>query len=178
MSYSSKEDTKKHQLTVEILIKKMRLELQDRANSHDKSKLEEPELSIFDEYTPKLKRTTYGSDEYKQYLKEMKIALDHHYANNRHHPEHFKKYVCNGCFKEFKELPERCDNCGYTQMQEESDISQMNLIDLIEMFCDWLAATKRHDDGDIRRSVEINQDRFKYSDDIKSILMNTCDLFE
>ena len=31
---------------------------------------------------------TYGSDEYKACLTEMKPALDHHYAANRHHPEH------------------------------------------------------------------------------------------
>ena len=38
--------------------------LHDRARDHDISKLEEPEKSIFDEYTPKLKNTTYGSAEY------------------------------------------------------------------------------------------------------------------
>ena len=32
----------------------------------------------------------------------------------------------------------------------------MNLVDIVEMFCDWLAATKRHDDGDIYKSIEHN----------------------
>ncbi len=60
----------------------------DRFTCHDRSKTESPEVECFDEYTPKLKGATYGSDEYKQWLAEMKPALDHHYAANRHHPEH------------------------------------------------------------------------------------------
>jgi hypothetical protein len=35
------------------------------------------------------------------------------------------------------------------------------------------AATLRHKDGDIRRSVEINQKRFGYSDELKRIFLNT-----
>lgn len=27
--------------------------------------------------------------EYNEFLKEMNVALQHHYANYRHHPEHF-----------------------------------------------------------------------------------------
>jgi hypothetical protein len=46
------------------------------------------------------------------------------------------------------------------------------------MLCDWKAATLRHDDGDIRRSIEINQERFGYSDELKQILINTLPLIE
>ena len=59
----------------------------------DNSKLESPEKELFDEYTPKLKDCTYGSDEYKEFLKGLKVALDHHYANNSHHPEHYENGV-------------------------------------------------------------------------------------
>ena len=123
-----------------------------RADQHDKSKLESPEREIFDEYTPKLRDTTYGSDEYKTYLKEMKVALDHHYANNRHHPEHFKNMQDGGKWEPLK---------------------HMDLIDIIEMLCDWKAATMRHADGDILKSIEINQRRFKYSNELKAIFINT-----
>ena len=153
-------------------------ELIKRAQTHDASKLESPEREIFDEYTPKLKGTTYGSDEYKGYLTQMKVALDHHYAKNRHHPEHFIQYVCNGCFEEYKEEPNVCNICGYSQFQGESDVSQMNLIDLIEMFCDWYAATKRHIDGDISKSIDINKKRFRISDQLTQILRNTVELLE
>jgi len=123
-------------------------ELIKRAQTHDASKLESPEREIFDEYTPKLKDTTYGSDEYKGYLTQMKVALDHHYKANMHHPEHF------------------------------NEMSEMNLIDLIEMICDWYAATKRHIDGDIYKSIDINKKRFGISDQLTQILHNTISVLE
>lgn len=119
--------------------------LRGRGVYHDASKLKDPEWPIFCKYTVKLRDTTYGSDEYKQYLAEMKPALDHHYANNRHHPEHFS-----------------------------DGITGMNLIDLVEMFCDWWAATQRHADGDLKKSIVINAGRFGMSDQLHDILMNTA----
>ena len=171
--YDSKEDTLKHVIQVRKFAGILQNALFERALKHDKSKTEEPEKSVFDEFTPKLAESTYGSDEYKEYLKEMKVALDHHYAENRHHPEHFKKHVCNGCFKEYREMPDHCDICHYSQFQEESDMSQMTLIDLCEMIADWKAATLRHNNGDMIKSLEINQKRFKYGDELKQILHNT-----
>ena len=53
-----------------------------------------------------------------------------------------------------------------------------NLIDLVEMICDWKAASERHADGDIYKSIEINQQRFGYSDELKIILKNTIDFLE
>ena len=52
----------------------------------------------------------------------------------------------------------------------------MNLVDLIEMICDWKAASERHADGDIYKSIEINQKRFGYSDELKQILKNTIEI--
>ena len=54
----------------------------------------------------------------------------------------------------------------------------MNLIDLLEMICDWKAATLRHDDGDIYKSLEINHQRFGYSYQLHHILKNTVDWIE
>ena len=142
-----KHETYKHIKFVEAYMRKLAYHLIDRGIVHDLSKTRDPEISIFIKYTPKLAGTTYGSDEYKQYLAEMKPALDHHYAKNRHHPEHH----LNG-------------------------IRGMNLIDIIEMVCDWKAATLRHNDGDIIKSIEINQKRFNFSDDLAFIITNTIDL--
>jgi len=149
-------ETYKHIAEVRRQIIKIMDELDFRAQDHDKSKLESPEREIFDEYTPKLKGTTYGSDEYKQNLKEMKVALDHHYKHNRHHPEHFKNSYTNGKW---------------------NPLSSMNLVDIIEMLCDWKAATLRHADGDIHKSIDINQKRFGFSDELTQIFHNTVDLF-
>jgi hypothetical protein len=136
--------TMRHIETVRNFIHCAIRDLIDRAEQHDQSKLQSPEAEIFEEYTPKLRDTTYGSDEYNEYLKEMNVALEHHYKNNRHHPE----YHNNG----FKD---------------------MNLLDILEMLLDWKAATMRHDDGDILKSLDINQKRFGYSDEMKNMLFKT-----
>jgi hypothetical protein len=120
-----------------------------RAKNHDACKLESPEFEVFSEWTPKLSGMTYGSEEYTEALKVMKPALDHHYANSRHHPEHFK-----------------------------NSIQDMNLIDILEMLCDWYCSTKRMNNGNIRKSIEINQKRFGYSDDVAKILTNTIELLD
>jgi hypothetical protein len=151
-------ETLLHIRTVQSLLMGMVRELTFRCEQHDLSKLEEPELSTFVEYTPKLKNSTYGSNKYKQFLAEMKLALDHHYSKNRHHPEHFYPMVAHA--------------------NAINEIDCMNLIDVLEMFCDWKAATLRHDNGDIEKSIEINKKRFSISDQLVSILKNTVELFD
>jgi hypothetical protein len=147
--YDSSEDTLKHIKMVTKFITVLVVDLAKRTATHDKTKLQEPEKPVFDEYTPKLKGSTYGSEEYKGFLTSMKIALDHHYSNNKHHPEHFK-----------------------------DGIRGMNLVDILEMFCDWKAATMRHENGNLEESVELNKKRFGYSEDLCCIFKNTIELFE
>ena len=122
-------------------------QLTTRGLTHDKSKLFEPEKAIFDEFTPKLKAAKYGSEEYKGFLKEMRVALEHHYMHNRHHPESF-----------------------------EAGVSSMNLLDLIEMLADWKAAGERMaDGGNLGRSIVINADRFGMSGWLKDCLLHTAE---
>lgn len=144
-SYDSRADTLAHIKRVNELLSKCSIELQKRGMVHDDSKLTEPEKSTFDVCTLKLKAMAYGSDEYKAALAELKPALDHHYAANSHHPEHF-----------------------------ETGVDGMNLFDVVEMLMDWKAATERMaNGGDIRRSLEINMDRFNLSTQLTKILENT-----
>jgi len=162
MSYDSRLDTYEHiervryylTLTIAMLLK--------RASNHDGSKLVSPEVEMFDEFTPKLAEMEYGSEEYEAARKAMGTALEHHYENNSHHPEHY-----------------------------ETGISGMSLLDLLEMIVDWKAASERHKkrppmpaspgrpaapqyDSSIVRSIELNQERFGYGDEVKSILLNTA----
>lgn len=146
MNYDSKPDTLLHIKRVAQLLTEAASELIRRANIHDDSKLESPEKELFDELTPKLKGLTYGSKEYKECLGQLKIALDHHYKNNSHHPEHYP----NG-------------------------INGFDLFDLIEMFFDWKAAGERHADGNIFKSIYINKERFKMCDQLVDIFNNTAD---
>lgn len=156
----SRIDTFKHIRTVQSLMGNVINGLLRRSEVHDESKLEDPEVRVFDEFTPKLATSTYGSEEYKSYLAAMKPALDHHYAVNRHHPEY---HALSGSGVGID--PELLTN-GVA-------IRSMSLLDILEMLCDWKAATLRHNDGDIRKSIEINQKRFGYSDELKQILLNT-----
>ena len=173
-----KKSTQVHINQVGLLIDRIIKELTSRLKHHDESKFSDEEWPIFTKYTTKLKDCTYGSEEYKKYLSEMKPALDHHYAANRHHPEHFLMFECNGCFKQYKSQVNVCDICGGSQFTERSDISQMNLVDLIEMFCDWMAATKRHADGNIDSSIEKNKERFGYDEIMEQIFHNTAHLLK
>ena len=140
----SRPETEAHINKVRGIIATIMLELSKRYQSHDASKLEEPEKPYFDKATSKLKGLSYGSEEYKQALRDIRPALDHHYSNNSHHPEHFNK----------------------------DGISGMTLIDLVEMFCDWCAASHRHEDGDIFKSISSNSKRFGYDAVLAKILEN------
>lgn len=143
--YDSSKDTLLHIQRVNQLLHEFAIALIKRGDVHDKSKLEEPEKSEFDRLTPILKELTYGSEEYSAARAALGKALAHHYENNSHHPEHYP----NG-------------------------IDGMSLFDLVEMFCDWMAATERMKDGDIYKSIEINRVRFKMSDQLVNIFYNTA----
>ena len=109
------QDTKEHIELVARFISRIRKELGSRAICHDRSKLRSPEKEMYDTWRPKLDVLDIKSQEYKDALTQMmKDALPHHYAANRHHPEHF-----------------------------ENGLAGMNVVDLTEMICDWFAAAQR-----------------------------------
>jgi len=142
--YDSEEETRDHMKMVLVLGNYVIKNLKERIETHDESKLSVEEKKLFDVFTPFPDDCIYGSDEYNEHLLKMKKALDHHYKMNKHHPEHFANGICG-----------------------------MSLIDLLEMIIDWKAASMRHSDGDILRSIEVNQERFGYGNDLKEIFINT-----
>lgn len=142
-------ETQKHIENVRKFIRFITDKLTQRGVDHDASKMVSPEVELFSQYTKKLANLTYGSDEYAASLEAIKPALDHHYATNRHHPEHF----VNG-------------------------INDMNLVDLVEMFCDWKASTLRMNDGNLLKSIELNAERFNLDPQLKQILLNTANLLD
>lgn len=119
--------------------------LQRRAVHHDDSKFSPEEFETFARETPALRGLTYGSPEYKDALARLGPALAHHYKSNRHHPEY-----------------------------HTSGIAQMDLIDLIEMLADWKAATERHADGSLSRSIVQNAKRFGYDNAMMMLLGRTA----
>jgi len=141
----STEETLKHKDRVKELLTQASEEILERGKNHDNSKLESPEKELFDEYTHKLGGVIYGTDQYNCFLKDLKPALDHHYENNSHHPEHYT----NG-------------------------VDDMDLFDIMELFFDWKASGERHRGGNIHKSIEINKERFGISDQLEKILKNTA----
>jgi len=138
-------ETLKHICRVSRLMNEAASELLRRASCHDASKLETPEAEEFERLTPILKDLSYGTPAYDACLVELAVALDHHYKNNTHHPQHYTNGV-NG----------------------------MDLFDIMEMFFDWKASSERHTDGDIYKSIELGAKRFEISEQLQVIFNNTA----
>jgi len=119
-------------------------ELFMRAAVHDNSKFGPEEFELYDKTFPELQKYAYGSEELRTVYKSMKPAIQHHITSNRHHPEYFGENGING----------------------------MNLIDVLEMVCDWLAASKRSQTG-IDKGLEINKERYGINDQLFEIIKNT-----
>ena len=152
-SYDSRPETRQHIERVRHFLSLAVVNLTLRGIEHDESKLVEPELSAFDIATPKLASLEYGSEEYRQSLRDLGPALEHHFEQNDHHPEHY-----------------------------EDGVEGMSLMALIEMLCDWRAASERvkqrTDDPEkvstFEAGLAFNQERFGYSDELAAILLNTA----
>ena len=140
----SYQDTLTHIHKVQDNLREVMDNLADRAEVHDASKIEEPEKSGFDAMMGRLSNAVYGSDDYKAALAEGKPTIAHHYAANDHHPEHWP----NG-------------------------VNDMSLLSILEMLCDWKAASERTKQGSIQQSLPINKERFGISDQLYAVLENT-----
>lgn len=138
-------ETMRHIEKVRNYLNGVVINLIDRAEKHDQSKLQSPEVEVFTIYTPKLKSLKFGSPEYDECKRQMVEALTHHYARNRHHPEHHK----NG-------------------------IDDMTLLDLVEMLVDWKSSSERQNDGNILKSIEVNGRHFNMSPQLIRIFENTA----
>ncbi len=118
-----------------------------RGLTHDLSKYRWCEAKHFAKSIFDLKGLTYGSEEYIKALEELRPAIKSHYSKNSHHPQYYK----NG-------------------------FSDMSYLDKLELLADWEAATHRHKNGDIFKSIEINQKRFNYSDSDKEWMVSIVKL--
>lgn len=141
----STQETRDHINQVRIYLMEAAKELIKRGLVHDKSKLESPEKEALDSCPP-IETLEYGTPAYHESCKNIKPALQHHYKLNSHHPQFYS-----------------------------DGINGMNLFDIVEMFFDWKASTERTKDGDIRKSIPINQKRHKINPQLSRIFQNTVD---
>ena len=142
----SRPETQKHIDKVNEFGKQFAGKLKSRLVLHDASKLIEPECKFFDKGTPNLAKSSYGEESYDKAKDSIKEGIEHHYKMNDHHPEHFGA----------------------------AGVSGMNLYQLVEMYLDWRAASLRHEDGNIFKSIKVNRERFKMDPQVYDILLNTA----
>lgn len=113
--------TRKHMQRVSELIGEAAVELIRRGALHDQSKLEAVELEPqqrLQDVIAEHGHAPFGSDEYKRRFETLGPMLEHHFANNSHHPEHYA-----------------------------DGVDGMDLFDVVEMFFDWKAASERGEES-------------------------------
>jgi Family of unknown function (DUF5662) len=142
-AYDSRADTLAHIHLVRDHLETFAAEMLKRGARHDASKLSPAEKPAFDLVIPLLAGVSYGSPEYQALLERVKPALEHHYAHNSHHPEHYR----------------------------ERGIAGMDLFDVVEMICDWMASAGRHPQDGVKLSY--NAALFGIEPQLASILANT-----
>lgn len=117
-----------------------------RGDIHDNSKFGPNEFPIYASAIDEFEKHKFGSEGYLKAKESIAPAVKHHFQHNRHHPEHHK----NG-------------------------IDDMDLVDLLEMVCDWKAATLNHPDapGNMAHSLEFAIKKYNISPQLAKILENT-----
>jgi hypothetical protein len=142
-AFDSGPDTLAHIKRVRSLLAVMEAKLMYRGVAHDASKLAEPERSAYNRAVPEMRKHPYGSPENKAATAELGPALEHHFAHNSHHPEHYP-----------------------------DGIAGMDLLDVVEMLCDWRAAAERPPGNGMVR-MDVNRERYGIEPQLASILANT-----
>lgn len=139
------EDTLDHKTKIGTLMLDISRDIMQRALVHDNSKLLDP-TECEGFSNYDLSTVPFNSPEFNEMKKKMEPAIDHHVTTNRHHMEY------HGC-----------------------DVTNVTLVDLLEMLCDWRAAGMRRSDSSIERSIETMGDRYNLSEDLRKILKNTAE---
>lgn len=184
MIYDSTQDTAEHIDKVRDRVREIMSNLTVRAINHDASKSEEPEKSAYDNLM-KFKSShemVYGSPDYAEGLKILGPALDHHYAANSHHPQHWPQEETDEMrqlkqhIARYEDIAPRSAKLKQARKELailESGINGMSLLDILEMLADWKAAGERYKGGNIAQSLAHNRERFGISDQLFAILENT-----
>jgi hypothetical protein len=142
-AYDSRADTLAHINRVRDHIEVFVASMLARGRVHDASKLEASEKATFDQIIPLLEGLAYGSPEYEAVVERARPALEHHYRRNSHHPEH----------------------------HGPAGVAAMDLFDVVEMVCDWMAAAERNPDDGVK--LDYNVRLFGIEPQLASIIGNT-----
>jgi hypothetical protein len=143
---TANEVTQAHINRVAELIGEVNSELTYRAIYHDQSKFDPIEAGPLQEMQDLIDRegqAPFGTDEYRRRTALLGPMLEHHYAKNSHHPEHWS----NG-------------------------IASMSILDVVEMLCDWKAASERG--GDSAINLTYLAQKYSIEPMLLSIMQSTC----
>jgi hypothetical protein len=141
--YDSRADTLAHVHHVRDNIGTFVAEMLRRGRDHDASKLSDIEKPVFDEIYPMLAGISYASPEWHAVAARAAPALAHHYRHNSHHPEHY-------------------GNEG---------VAGMDLFDVVEMVCDWMAAALRNPQDGVK--LQHNAQAFGIEPQLAAVIANT-----
>jgi len=133
-----------HRIEVAENLNEIQGELNRRGIVHDKSKFLPKEHDAFVQTRPDFKKANYGTPEYQKCVDAIKPAIDHHYANNRHHTAYHK-----------------------------DGFAEMNLIDVLEMLADWKAANRRSPDLSFKDSLPRCYKKYDIPDNMQKHIENT-----
>lgn len=140
------------QLNIELSLmfiddKELMEEMAVRATSHDNSKVEDKvEFENYIGLNMDMVGVQYGTPQYKEVISKYSEGVEHHYANNPHHPEYY-----------------------------ENGIDDMSRADLIEMVADWSAVVKvKGLEDKMEDNFQVNKKRFRIDDELFERIMNTA----
>lgn len=138
--------TLRHIKRVNELLGNFAIRMIQRGQVHDSSKFDPIEAGPLEEMQKLVDaegQAPFGTDEYKRRTDMLGPMIEHHRAHNSHHPE----YYPNG-------------------------IDGMDLLDLVEMFYDWKAASERGEEDAMNLSFAVK--KYNVSPQLESIFLNTA----
>ena len=124
---TSRQKIHAHIARVRELMEEAIVQLGERALEHDESKFDPEELGPLEALDALIERegqAPFGTPEYVRRTAMLGPMLEHHYAHNSHHPEHF-----------------------------EQGVAGMTLLDVLEMLIDWKAASERGEESAMNLTV-------------------------
>lgn len=139
----------RHRAIVSATLRAVAYELMRRADLHDQSKLSLDEFEGFAKINKVGREHDYGSDEYYAALKAVEPnPIPLHYSRNDHHPEFHAK------------------------------ITDMEFPELVEMVCDWYAASVAYGKTSFQNSLTVSFGRWAFTDGQKFLINSLAQWIE
>lgn len=134
-----------HKMRVKKWATKFSSILLARAESHDDSKLREPEITGW-HMMDREPRYKYGSSQYNDKLQRYHWLMELHWSQNRHHPEYWDLHT---------------------------DEKDKDLIDVLEMMIDWLSYKDVISVVEAIELVDTQTQRYNISEELSDLIKNT-----